>query len=637
MQRTTTLLVALAATASLTAQVSHTHLATIQTANQAGEIVAYDMGSSRCFVTNPASRALDVFTLSASGGLTFVQSIPLSGVPNSVAVANGLVAVAVEGATGQAPGAVQFFDAATGLVNGPAVTVGAMPDMLAFTPDGTKLLTADEGEADQATGLINPEGSVSIVDVAARTVTTASFAPWNGQKAALKAAGVRLSDVHGVTVAQDLEPEFLTIDPTGTTAWVTMQEANAIAVVDIATATVTHVHALGEKDHSLPGNEFDASNQDGINGNFQNWPVRGLYMPDGICSFTIGGVTYLATANEGDSRGDFPGFVDETRGARLDDDFTLDIEDPTPDTGLYTSAMLNTNALLGRLYFATSDYDVARGDTDGDGDIDQLYCFGARSFTIWTTNGVKVFDSGSQIEREMLARGLWQDGRSDDKGPEPESVTFGIVDGIPLLFVGLERTHAVMVYEVSDPTAPVLRDVIDVGGESGFSSTAPEGLQFVPANANPTGRALLAVQCEGNGTLVLFAIGTGVAVARPFGAGCPGAQPLALGSNLPQLASTWTLTATNVPLGALFCTFWFGEQALPSPVELAAIGSPGCFAHVDPTLGGLVAPTVGGSAMLAVAVPATPALLAYALVAQVSTFEQGVFATSNALAAVVGQ
>lgn len=628
--------VALAAAASLTAQVSHTHLATIRSANQAGEICAVDPASGRCFVTNPVSAALDVYAMSATGGLTYVTSIALSGQPNSVAVRNGLVAVAVEGATPQGPGAVQFFDAATGAVNGPAVTVGALPDMVAFTPDGLKVLTADEGEADLATGLINPEGSVSIVDVAARTATTASFVPWNGQKAALKALGVRISDRNGVTLAQDLEPEYVTIDPTSTTAYVTLQEANAIAVVDIASATVTAILPLGEKDHDLPGNEFDPSNQDGIVGNFQNFPILGLYMPDGISSFTIGGVTYLATANEGDSRADFAGFDDETRGASLDNDFDLDAEDPTPETGLYTLAQLNTNAVLGRLNFVTGDYDIARGDTDGDLDVDQLYSFGARSFTIWTTAGVKVFDSGAQIEHEMLARGLLDDSRSDDKGPEPESVTFGVVDGVPVLFVGLERSHAVMLYDVGNPAAPTLLDVISLIGETGFGSTAPEGLQFVAANDNATGRALLAVSCEGNGTLSLFAIDAGAAVASPFGTGCPAAQPLTLGSDLPVLGSTWTLTATNVPAGAPFCTFWFGEQALPSGVELTAIGAADCFAYIEPTFGALNAAAAGGSSTFPVTVPAAPALLAYVLAAQATTFDGVAFASSNGLVAVVG-
>lgn len=628
--------VALAAAASLTAQVSHAHLSTIQSANHAGEICAIDAASGRCFVTNPVGAALDVYAMSATGGLTHVMSIALSGQPNSVAVKNGLVAVAVEGATGQSPGAVQFFDAATGAANGLAVTVGAMPDMLAFTPNGLKVLTANEGEADLATGLINPEGSVSIVDVATRTATTASFVPWNGQKATLKALGVRISDINGITLAQDLEPEYLTIDATSTTAWVTMQEANAIAVVDIATATVTHIHPLGVKDHNLPGNQFDPSNQDGIVGNFQNFPIRGLYMPDAICSFTIGGVTYLATANEGDSRADFAGFQDETRGANLDNNFNLDVEDPTPETGLYTLAQLNTNAVLGRLNFVTGDYDIARGDTDSDSDVDQLYSFGARSFTIWTTAGVKVFDSGAQIEQAMLAHNLLDDARSDDKGPEPESVTFGVVDGVPVLFVGLERSNAVMLYDVSNPAAPTLLDVINVFGETGLGSTAPEGLQFIAASDNATGRALVAVSSEGNGTLSLFAIDTGVAVANPFGTGCPAVQPLTLASTLPTLGSTWTLTATNVQVGAPFCTFWFGEQALPSGVELTAIGAVGCFAFIDPALGAFVAPAAAASSSFPVTVPAVPALLAYALVAQATTFDGVTFASSNALVAVVG-
>ncbi|MFN9705292.1 MAG: choice-of-anchor I domain-containing protein, partial [Planctomycetota bacterium] len=344
--RIRTATIALCAAAPLAAQISHTHLGTVQAANNAGEIVAFDPGSNRFFVTNGVGQSLNVYAMSATGNAVFVQSIPLGGAPNSVAVKNGLVAAAVEGATGQAAGFVRFFDAATGAANGAAVTVGAMPDMLVFTPDGSKVLTANEGEADLATGLINPEGSVSIVDVATRIAVTASFAPWNSQKASLQAAGVRIVNNNGITLAQDLEPEYLTIDAAGATAYVTLQEANAIAEVDIATATVTQIRPLGFKDHGLPGNEFDASNTDGINGNFVNHPVYGLQMPDAITSFTIGGVTYLATANEGDSRADFFGFRDETRGASLATNFVLDAEDPTPETGIYTLAQLSNNAVL---------------------------------------------------------------------------------------------------------------------------------------------------------------------------------------------------------------------------------------------------------------------------------------------------
>ncbi|MFN9704437.1 MAG: choice-of-anchor I domain-containing protein, partial [Planctomycetota bacterium] len=288
------------------------------------------------------------------------------------------------------------------------------------------------------------------------------------------------------------------------------------------------------------------------------------------------------------------------------------------------------------LNFATSTYDIARGDTDGDGDVDRLYAFGGRSFTIWTTAGAPVFDSGSRIEREMLARGLWNESRSDDKGPEPESVAFGVVDGAPLLFVGLERTNAVMVYDVANPAAPVLVDVINVFAASGIGSTAPEGLQFLAASDNATGRALLAVTCEGNGATSLFAINAGAPVAQAFGAGCPANQPLTLASNLPRLANSWTLTATNANAASPFCTFWFGATALPTPVELTAIGAAGCFARNDTSLGAFLAPIAGGASSLTGLVPATPALLAYALAAQATTYDGTAFASSNGLAAVVG-
>lgn len=624
------------AAAPLAAQISHTHLGTFPSANLSGEIAAFDPASNRFFVTNSASQSLSVYQMSATGSTVFVQSIPLGGLPNSVAVKNGLVAAAVEGANGQADGFVKFFDAATGAANGTAVTVGAMPDMIVFTPDGSKVLTANEGEADTATGLINPEGSVSIVDVASRIAVTASFAPWNGQKAALQAQGVRIVNNNGITLAQDLEPEYLTIDAAGAIAHVTLQEANAIAEIDIATATVTQIRPLGFKDHSLQGNEFDASNTDGVNGNFVNHPVYGLQMPDAIASFTINGVTYLATANEGDSRADFFGFRDETRGASLAAGFVLDAEDPTPETGVYTLAQLNNNAVLGRLNFATSTYDIARGDTDGDGDVDRLYAFGGRSFTLWTTAGVPVFDSGSQIEREMLARGLWNESRSDDKGPEPEAVTFGVVDGAPLLFVGLERTNAVMVYNVANPAAPALVDVINVNAASGIGSTAPEGLLFVAATDNATGRALLAVTTEGNGATSVFAINAGAPVAQTFGTGCPANAPLALSSNLPQLAGTWTLAAANVSAMAPTCVFWFGAGALATPFDLASVGAPGCFARIDTSLGAVLAPAAGGASSYAISVPATPALLTFAVAVQATTFDGAAFAASNGLAAVVG-
>ena len=632
-RQTSVLAVTLAIAAPAAAQVSHVHLSTIQSANQAGEITAYDAASGRYFVTNPVSGALDVFSTSPSGQLSFLTSVPLLGRPNSVAAHGGLVVVAVTGATQQSNGFVQFVDAASATLSGAAVQVGPLPDMIAFTPDGQKALTANEGQADENTGNNNPEGSVSIVDVAARTVTTASFAPWNTQKLQLQQAGVRLSNVNGITLAQDVEPEYIAIDAAGATAFVSLQENNAIAEVDIATATVTAIRPLGAKQHELQGNGFDPSNQDGLSGNFQNFPILGLYMPDALTTFAVNDVEYIATANEGDSRAPFEGFEDETRGAFLAATFNLDVEDPTPDTGLYTTTELSSNARLGRLKFAT-------GDTDQDGDIDQLYSFGTRSFSIWTRAGDLVFDSGDEFERTMLSSGLWQESRSDDKGPEPEAITFGVVGGVPLLFIGLERTHAVVVYDVTDPTAPALVDVIDVAGESGIGARRPEGLTFVPGAANATGQALLAVTSELDGALSLFAIQPD-ARATIVGVGCPNNQPLTLSSNAPQLGATWTLAASSIESIAPACLFWFGDGAAQVTLPLGPIiGANGCTLYTNASLGAQIAsvsPT--GTASFPITVPANPALLATDLSVQATARSASTganWATSNGLRAVVG-
>ena len=109
-------------------------------------------------------------------------------------------------------------------------------------------------------------------------------------RAALTASGVRLN-WPGATLAQDVEPEYVAISDDGATAWVTLQEANSLAVVDIATATVTSVVPLGLKDHSVPGQGLDASDRD-LNGtlgtiNITTRPVFGMYMPDAIDAFDV--------------------------------------------------------------------------------------------------------------------------------------------------------------------------------------------------------------------------------------------------------------------------------------------------------------------------------------------------------------
>ena len=484
--------------------------ATLQLAG--AEISAFDPASGRLFVTSFAG--LQVVSVDSQLHMQLLGTLTLgSNDINSVAVKNGIVAVAVAAADKTQPGSVYFLDADASVTD-PAmmlgnVSVGALPDMLTFTADGKKVLVANEAEQDAAGN--NPEGSVSIIDLSAgaasASVTTASFAAFNGKLAELQAAGVRLfageAGFENITVAQDLEPEYISIAPDGLTAFVTLQENNAIGILDIANGEFTDIVPLGLKSFSnLP---FDGSDRDGA-GNATSVklqtgsPVYGQYMPDSIASFTgADGKAYFVIANEGDDRDDFitPGETARVSSLNLD------------PTAFPDAAALKTNAEIGRL--TVSQAPGNNGDTDGDGDIDQILAYGARSFTILNADGVIVFDSGSHIEQFVAAggvfnandpagSGLFDDTRSDNKGPEPEGITIGHVGDKTLAFVGLERGGGgVMVYDVTNPT-----DVAFVQYLRNPADVSPEGLTFVSAANSPSGSDLLFVTNEVSNTVSLY-------------------------------------------------------------------------------------------------------------------------------------
>ncbi|MCB1009835.1 MAG: choice-of-anchor I family protein [Acidobacteria bacterium] len=466
----------------------------------AAEIVAYDAASKRAFVINAEAVAVDIVDIALPTAPKLVRRVDLTSYgagANSVDVAGGIVAVAVQADPKTDPGTLVFLDV-DGAPLG-SVQVGALPDMVAFTPDGQRVLVANEGEPNDDYD-VDPEGSVSIVDLASGVgsaqVSTATFTDFNvgGPRAAELPADVRIFGP-GATVAQDLEPEYIAIAPSGTVAYVTLQEANAVAAIDVASAQVIKIVSLGFKDHSLPGNGLDPSDRDD-GAAIANWPVRGLFMPDSIAIFTgADDELYLATANEGDSR-DYDGFSEEERIKDLDLD---PIEFPD-------AAALQADEALGRLKTTST-----LGDTDGDGDWDVLYSYGARSFSLWNaTTGAQVYDSGDQFEQITLALvpQLFNsqgdpdsfDSRSDDKGPEPEALATGSIDGRRYAFVGLERTGGVFVYDVTEPAAAEYvayrpTDGVDI---------SPEGFEFVPAESSPTGRPLLLAAHEVSGTLAIF-------------------------------------------------------------------------------------------------------------------------------------
>ncbi|WP_367390569.1 choice-of-anchor I family protein [Lewinella sp. LCG006] len=467
------------------------------------EIVAYIPDNNTAAVTSgDGLQLVDLSDPSAPGLIMTIAPTSL-GFSNdevsSTAYSNGIIAAAVPNDNTQMPGDILFFDVDGNFLN--SVTVGALPDMVKFTPDGTKLLVANEGEP-SSDYTIDPEGSISIIDLSggagSATVMTADFTAFNGTEAAIEADGGRIFGP-GATVAQDLEPEYITITDDGVTAFVTCQENNLIAVVDIASATVTSLFGLGLKAYCEPGNDLDASNRDdGIN--IKNWPAVGMYQPDGIECYTANGQMYIVSANEGDAR-DYDGFSEEARG----DDLDLDPA-AYPDAG---DLQLDEN--LGRLTVTTTE-----GDLDGDGDYDQITSFGARSFSIWNaTTGDLVFDSGSDLGNisALITPTFFNandgdeaafDERSDDKGIEPEGIAIKEIGGSVYAFVIFERAAGgFAVYNITDPVAPYFVTYVP-GADVG--DIAPESIVVVDPNNNPTDGFLVLLASEESGTLSTFSV-----------------------------------------------------------------------------------------------------------------------------------
>lgn len=574
----------------------------------AAEIVAFDSASQRAFVVNAQAGALDVLDLKDPAKPALIQTLSTTGIlagseVNSVASRGGLIALAIQASDKTKPGRVAIYQAAD-LKLLSDVEVGALPDNIVFTPDGQYLLTANEGEPsdDYQT---DPEGTISVIDIrdpAKPVVRTADFSAFNSQKAALQAQGVRIFGP-GASVAQDLEPEYIAVSADSATAWVTLQENNALAKLDVVQAKVTAILPLGYKDHGVAGNELDASDGDGkpelMGVDIRTWPgLRGLYMPDSIAAYTAGGKTYLVTANEGDARawgegndaywaGDATkGFVEEFRIKHLvhKSGFDRRAGDDLPPQlrQLAAGALLNPDVFghcgatlgdpgdcraddqLGRLNVTWTE--GFRKDSSGNpvlftakgvqdpvnGDrlmYDALYAYGARSVSIWSEDGQRVWDSGADFEKftanQIQTRsgkacqitsgaqtvdcakffnsnheeGNGLDNRSDNKGPEPEGVAVGTIGDKTFAFVGLERFGGVMVYDVTNPQAPTLEDYINTRKDwltedlskldwakdgAAVGDLGPEGLLFVASKDSPNGKPLLLLGNEVSGTTAVF-------------------------------------------------------------------------------------------------------------------------------------
>ena len=504
------------------------------------EISAMDAKSKRLFITNGAKNTIDIVDISDIKKPKLVKAVSLSdkGVTGiqSVAAQNGLVVVATSVGAKTTAGRVFMMDVDGKLLaSAPkGVAVGALPDSIHISPDGRYVLTANEGEPQdycKVNGVLtetsDPKGSVSIIDTKAKKLVakTLDFSAFDDRLSGIIYAGGRVYGP-GATVAQDLEPEYIAISKDSTTAWVTLQENNAIATVDLVTGAIIGVSGLGFKDYNTAATGIDPSDRDNL-ASVRAVPAFGMYQPDAVAVARLGGNDYLFTANEGDAR-EWPCLMGGTS-------LTVAEAEDVRYGSNGTNAALKTDATLGRLNVtpftpATVTGTIVKTTTP----VADAYSLGARSFTVWkapTFEGVfpaeRVYDSGNLIENKVLEinggffNADWstqtgaanlKDTRSDNKGPEPEGIAFGRAFGKNWLVVGLERDGGIMLFEVSNPAAPQFVQYISttdwLGGMFNLvrpaGDVSPEGILFIEAKNSPTKKPLVIVSYELSGTVAIF-------------------------------------------------------------------------------------------------------------------------------------
>lgn len=434
-------------------------------------------------VTDLQGTEYDLKTMVTVDGFTYGDMTSVSVSPDGTRI---VAAIQAENYADSGKAALFACDNDGSLTLLSTVSVGIQPDMITFAGNNT-ILTADEGEPRDGVNGTDPKGSVSIITVNAdntMTANTVDFTAFDAKREELVSAGVLIQK--NTMPSTDFEPEYIAVN--GNTAYVSLQEANAIAVLNINTGTFTGVYPLGFIDFGKTPVDLQKNDEVKLD-TYEN--VYGIRMPDGICVTEINGRTYLFTANEGDSRADWRG---------LDNEY----EDKTSPTG---------NVTLDKkvVWFNATMWDGL--------DESKAYVFGGRSFSIYeaTADGLNpVFDSGSDFENvtaEVLPDYFNAsndktsiDNRSGKKGPEPESVITGTVNGRTLAFVALERIGGIMVYDVTDPANAEFVNYINSRefDDAIQGDVSPEGLCFIPAELSKTGKAYLLAANEVSGTLAVY-------------------------------------------------------------------------------------------------------------------------------------
>lgn len=476
------------------------------------EIVKYNPDNQKMYIVNGAVQSVDIVSLSSVNStemteLTTDIRLDVASLGEEFGFNSGditsvdvnpildIVAIAVQDEDYSAGGSIVLLD-----YDGNYIThfqAGVQPDMVTFSPDGNYLLSADEGEPRNGyaiEGAVDPMGSVTFIDltngIEEATAQIIDFSDYDSQRDLLIADQVLLKTEAAPSV--DLEPEYITISEDNKYAYVTLQEANAIATFDMANKAFISIKGLGFKDHNLETNALDVLDDEKAELSTQD--LYGVYMPDGCATVNINGTQYILTANEGDSRDWGEGdnaYTDESTGVVTADetDYEIIVIDNASKDGL---------------------------------DADSQYLYGARSFSIWNAESLtQVFDSRSDFEK--ITADLYPeyfnssnnktklDSRSPKKGPEPEGIASLTLGNSIYAFVGFERIGGVMMYDITDPNTAFFVDYLNLrdfngSNESESGALGPEGLCVINGEDSPTGKPLLLVANEVSGTVNILEV-----------------------------------------------------------------------------------------------------------------------------------
>lgn len=469
------------------------------------EIVSYNKDDKVFYLVSGVTQSIDLVKINSDGSTERKKRIEIgeiledkninAGDMTSVSYSDekNLLAVAVQDEDYKNNGHIVILDKDGNYKE--SFECGVQPNMVTFTKDGKYIISADEGEPREGydNGAVDPKGSVTIIDVENKSTKKVEF---NIDRDKALKNGLLLKK--GSNPAEDLEPEYIAISDDNKTAFVSLQENNAIASIDIESGKINYVKGLGFIDHSLPGNEIDAVRGKGKNAkiDIKNDNFLGTPMPDGIAFYEKDGKRYILTANEGDAR-EWKNYKN-TNSKKFDKenaDKKTEFLDPEKTDGL---------------------------------DKNRIHLLGGRSFSIYDASDLtRVYNSGSDFEK-ITARifpdffntsndedkGIDElDARSNKKGPEAENITVLNIKDKTYAIVGLERISGIMIYDITDPSNPVYKDYFnnrifiksvndkeEIGLEK-RGNIGPEGLCAIEAKDSPTGKPIVLVANEVSGTV----------------------------------------------------------------------------------------------------------------------------------------